>query len=52
MFASANYGLSANVETLVLQGSADLQGFGNALANTIFGNSGNNLIDGRLAPTP
>ena len=36
-----------NVETLVLQGSADLQGFGNALANTIFGNSGNNLIDGR-----
>ena len=46
VFASANYGLSANVETLVLQGGADLQGFGNALANTIFGNSGNNLIDG------
>ena len=47
VFASVNYGLSANVETLVLQGSADLQGFGNNLANTIFGNSGNNLIDGR-----
>ena len=47
VFASANYGLSDNVETLVLQGSADLQGFGNALANTIFGNSGHNLIDGR-----
>jgi Ca2+-binding RTX toxin-like protein len=46
VFASVNYGLSDNVETLVLQGSADLQGFGNALANTIFGNSGNNLIDG------
>src|SRR5262249_38460092 len=38
--------LSDNVETLVLQGTADLQGFGNGSANTIFGNSGNNLIDG------
>ena len=46
VFASVNYGLTANVETLVLQGAADLQGFGNALANSIFGNSGNNLIDG------
>ena len=46
VFASVNYGLTANVETLVLQGGADLQGFGNTLANSIFGNSGNNLIDG------
>ena len=46
VFASANYGLTANVETLVMQGGADLQGFGNDLANSIFGNSGNNLIDG------
>ena len=46
VFASINYGLTANVETLVQQGSADLQGFGNGLANSIFGNSGNNLIDG------
>ena len=38
--------LSANVENLVLQGNADLQGFGNGLANAIFGKSGNNLIDG------
>src|SRR5262245_19945781 len=38
--------LSANVENLVLQGSADLQGYGNGLANAIYGNSGNNLIDG------
>ena len=29
VFASINYGLTANVETLVLQGGADLQGFGN-----------------------
>jgi Ca2+-binding RTX toxin-like protein len=46
VFASVNYALTADVETLLLQGSADLQGFGNGLANTIFGNSGNNLIDG------
>src|SRR5262249_42548137 len=46
VFASINYVLAANVETLVLQGGADLQGFGNALANSIFGNTGNNLIDG------
>jgi Ca2+-binding RTX toxin-like protein len=46
VFASINYALTANVETLVLQGGADLQGFGNNLANTLFGNSGNNLIDG------
>ena len=47
VFASINYGLSANVETLVLQGGADLGGTGNALANAIFGNSGNNTLDGQ-----
>ena len=31
VFASGNYGLTPDVETLVLQGTADLQGFGNAL---------------------
>ena len=46
VFASINYGLTANVENLVLQGGADLQGFGNGLANAMFGNSGNNLLDG------
>src|SRR5262245_54135108 len=29
VFASAHFALSANVETLVLLGSADLQGYGN-----------------------
>ena len=43
---SANFALTANVETLVLQGGADLQGFGNGLANALFGNTGNNLLDG------
>jgi Ca2+-binding RTX toxin-like protein len=46
VFSTTHYALSANVENLVLQGSADLQGYGNGLANAIYGNSGNNLIDG------
>ena len=46
VFASAHFALSANVETLVLQGSANLQGYGNDLANTLYGNGGNNLLDG------
>ena len=36
---------------LVLQGSADLQGFGNSLSNAIYGNSADNLLDGDPAPT-
>ena len=47
VFASVNYALSGNVETLVLQGSANLDGTGNALANSLFGNSGNNTLDGQ-----
>ena len=48
VFTLVNFGLGANVETLVLQGGADLQGFGNNLANTLFGNGGNNLLDGGI----
>jgi trimeric autotransporter adhesin len=47
VFSTAHFALSANVEALVLQGTADLQGYGNDLANTIYGNTGNNLLDGR-----
>ena len=39
-FSSAHFALPANVEYLVLQGTADLQGFGNGVANTITGNLG------------
>src|SRR5262245_23161249 len=46
VFATAHFALSANVETLVLQGSANLQGYGNDLANTLYGNSGNNILNG------
>jgi Ca2+-binding RTX toxin-like protein len=47
VFSTAHFALSANVETLVLQGNADLQGYGNDLVNRLFGNAGNNLLDGR-----
>jgi Ca2+-binding RTX toxin-like protein len=47
VFSTAHLVLSANVEILVLQGSADLQGYGNADANMLYGNAGSNLLDGR-----
>jgi Ca2+-binding RTX toxin-like protein len=34
------------VETLVLQGGGNLTGTGNALANSLHGNSGDNVLDG------
>ena len=46
VFSTAHYRLSANVESLVLQGNADLQGYGNSDANTLYGNAGNNLLNG------
>ena len=44
--SSISYTLSANLENLVLTGSADLNGTGNTLNNIIIGNSGNNILDG------
>jgi Ca2+-binding RTX toxin-like protein len=44
--ASTNYILSANVENLTLLGGNDTDGWGNELANTLLGNSGNNALDG------
>jgi microcystin-dependent protein len=44
--SSVHNQLAPNVENLVLTGNADLQGYGNDLANTLTGNSGNNLLDG------
>ncbi len=35
-----------NVENLTLTGTANLNGTGNGLANTLVGNSGNNILDG------
>ena len=46
VFSTAHLRLSANLETLVLQGAADLQGAGNTLVNVLQGNAGNNILDG------
>src|SRR5262245_37467353 len=46
VFSTAHFALSANVETHVLQGMADLQGYDNRLTNALYGNGGNNLLNG------
>src|SRR5262245_2288337 len=46
VFSTDHLRLSANVENLVLQGGADLQGYGNGLNNVLTGNAGSNLLDG------
>lgn len=45
--ASLSFTLPDHVEDLILTGTADLTGTGNALANTIVGNEGDNRLDGR-----
>ena len=42
-----DYTLGANIENLVLTGSANLTGAGNELANRITGNDGANLLQGK-----
>ncbi|MCU0089894.1 M10 family metallopeptidase C-terminal domain-containing protein [Pseudomonas koreensis] len=44
--SSINYSLGANVENIVLTGSANLNANGNALNNVMTGNSGNNVLNG------
>ncbi|NEP18154.1 MAG: calcium-binding protein [Leptolyngbya sp. SIO4C1] len=44
--ASISEALSANVERLILTGTANINGYGNSLSNSISGNSGNNYLSG------
>src|SRR6185436_20125590 len=45
VFATVDLRLAANVENLVLQGSA-LQGYGNGLSNVLTGDAAGNILDG------
>ncbi|WP_374413182.1 family 16 glycosylhydrolase [Novosphingobium colocasiae] len=46
VFAGISHTLSANVENLILTGTADISGIGNDLVNRIIGNAGANLLSG------
>ena len=46
VFSTAHFRLSANIDNLVLEGSTDLQGYGNSLVNLIYGTTGDDILDG------
>ncbi|MDX2159575.1 MAG: hypothetical protein SFW09_23975 [Hyphomicrobiaceae bacterium] len=47
VFSAIHKALFANVENLILEGTANINGSGNELANSLVGNDGANVLDGR-----
>jgi len=47
VLSTATYTLSANVEDLILLGTLNINGTGNASNNSLIGNSGANILDGK-----
>ena len=48
VLASVSYTLTNYVENLTLAGTGNINGTGNTLANILIGNSGDNVLDGKL----
>lgn len=46
VYSTVSFTLSANIEKLTLQGSADINGTGNAADNVLVGNTGANVLNG------
>ncbi len=46
VYSSVTHTLGANVENLVLTGTAAINGYGNALNNSLYGNSAGNYLNG------
>ncbi|MBC3778040.1 M10 family metallopeptidase [Pseudomonas sp. SWRI99] len=46
VFTSIDYTLGANVENVILTGTANLNATGNELNNRVLGNTGNNILNG------
>lgn len=46
VYSTVDYTLSPDVETLYLQGATGLKGIGNALSNSLFGTTGDDLLNG------
>jgi Ca2+-binding RTX toxin-like protein len=47
VWSTITHTLQANVEHLYLQGTGNINGSGNELANSLIGNSGNNILNGQ-----
>jgi len=50
--STTSYALGANVESLILAGSGNIDGAGNVLGNYMIGNGRDNTLDGQsISPT-